>query len=318
VSAEAINPGSNVYRISDRKALGSTHPAQKPRPLGQLPVQKRRPDTGFSPGEFGPGGPDNAPLQVAFLRQMQQTHGNRAVQRLVQSTANLSPALNESPSQNMSAAAPDTLVQARHDNDLNHKIVSTAGTSIIFAKFGIMQRQEGAAAEAEEGPSEAEKAAALAAAKVAEQIAAQAKSKGKEEVVKSQVEKAAEKEVGQAAKEKAESAKAGIEAKTEKGEAGPTEAESGKKKKAEAEGKTAPAPAKAPRGGKSAGPMGKEGAAEPEDKASKSSEEDPAFQNVVGKIKSVGAKEQAHAPAESKANEAQDAAEAPASEVESI
>ena len=53
------------------------------------------------------------------------------------------------------------------------------------------------------------------------------------------------------------------------------------------------------------------------EKAPASPEEDPGFQAVIKRAKGVAAKQRSHPPATAKAQEAQAAAEAPASEVES-
>ncbi len=165
-----------------------------------------------------------------------------------------------------------------------------------------LQRQPEAPA-GNQPPTEEEKAAAKAKAAAARAAAAAVQSQDQTEQGKFQARKETEKSVGQSAKAKANAVKA-----------------------------VAPPPvAAAPLALNGAGAKGDKPAAAPVnvgappvaapsangagEKAPASATEDPAFQGVLATVKGVAAKEQGHAPAGAKAQEAQAAAESPASEV---
>jgi hypothetical protein len=189
----------------------------------------------------------------------------------------------------------------------------------------LIQRQAAPAAEmaAEEAePTEAEKAAALAAARAAEQIAEQARSEAANEVDKSRAAQAGEQQAGQAAQQEAEA------------KAPATPVEAAYALAAQIDGKEAKAGGGAadekrpgvtavngagPAAGGGARPMATNGAGPGavNGKAPTAPEEDADFQTVLERIKRVAAKQQAHAPATAKASEAQAAAESPPAELES-
>jgi Domain of unknown function (DUF4157) len=178
----------------------------------------------------------------------------------------------------------------------------TAGASSPAASGApgreMLQREEShAAAESESGPSEEERAAALAAAARARKEAEQAAAFGRGEIAKSKQQQEAEKKSERSANQKARAA--GGQAK---------EAEEKAKKHTQ---KDEPAP-------KAGAIEEKEGAAagaKEEQKAPSSPAEDPAFQKVVKKIGGVAKKQKTHAPAKSKAAEAQAAAKTPPEEI---
>ena len=157
-----------------------------------------------------------------------------------------------------------------------------------------IQREEGP--EGDE-PTPEQKKAALAAAKAAEAHAGQSAQKAKTETSQSKAAGKVEKQAGQSAKQKATQARSAAKA---------AKARGGKKKHALA-GK------KAPRGG-AGGPALAGGTAAGPEKAPASPAEDPAFQQVVAKVKRSGKHEKQHAPAGKKAAEAQAAAQVPAKE----
>lgn len=161
---------------------------------------------------------------------------------------------------------------------------------------GVLQRQE-SNEQAEDLPTEEQKAAALASAARAEKMAQQAANYGKEEIAKSKQQKAEEKQDEQAAKQVAHTA-------------------GGQAKEAEAKSKKRKKPGEAMKPGVAVEEPEQEGAAaESEKKAPSSPDEDPAFQNVVKKVGGVAKKQKAHALPQTKAAEAQAAAEAPAQEI---
>lgn len=184
-------------------------------------------------------------------------------------------------------------------------------------------------AEGEAGPTEAEKAQALAAARAAEAQAQQAQSQAQQEKAKSENAGAAEAEAGKAAKAQAQEALA--QAKPQPAAEGQSAAAAGANG-AQAGG--APAGAAGTNGAQAAGggggggggaaqavpaggaPAGG-GAAAEQGQAPASPDEDPAFQQVVTNVKGAATQEKTHAPASSKAAEAQSAAVPPANEVTS-
>ncbi len=163
-------------------------------------------------------------------------------------------------------------------------------------------------------PTEEERARALAAARAAEQVAGQKKSESKMETTKSKSAASAEKEAGKTAKGKAQ--QASTEAKSLKQK----EIEEVTSEKAES---NQPAVVSAKGKGTQAGPA--EGEIQPtgeapaavEETAPASPQEDPAFQAVLGRVKGTAARQQTHAPARSKAGEAQAASVPPANETTS-
>jgi hypothetical protein len=191
-----------------------------------------------------------------------------------------------------------------------------------------IQRQAATATEpatAEAEPTEAEKAAALAAARMAEQLANQALAEGKNEVVKSRTAQAEAKSMGQAAKQEAEAKSPEVPAEAAYAAATQTGGEDGEQPTGEMTdamaGATAatsatttngagPATVGAPVAVNGAGPGAVNG------KAPASAEEDAAYQSVIKRIEGVAETQQTHAPAKSKADESQAAAESPSSEIE--
>jgi hypothetical protein len=162
----------------------------------------------------------------------------------------------------------------------------------------LIQRREQAAVEESAEPTEAQKAAALAAAAQAERIASQAAAAGNAEIAKSKRKQAQENQTKQAAGQKAQSASGAAE----------QSKKTARQKKKRPRG---PAIQERPAAEEEAGAAGQPGPA----KAPSSPEEDPAFQAVVKRVAGVAGKQRAHAPAESKAAEAQAAAEAPKEEI---
>jgi hypothetical protein len=153
-------------------------------------------------------------------------------------------------------------------------------------------------------PTEAEKAAALAAAQAAEHMADQAAATGKAAVEKSRAAEATESEAEQAAAQDVAAAQTAGAMAVAEAEAPPAEAEEAEQSASE---EAAPAPVAG------AGPV--VGVAGLEDKAPTSPDADPTFQAVLATIQAVAVSQQAHAPATTKAAEAQAAAVAPPSEV---
>lgn len=192
----------------------------------------------------------------------------------------------------------------------------------------LIQRRAATASEpstAEAEPTEAEKAAALAAARVAEQLANQALAEGKNEVVKSRTAQAEEKTVGQAAQQEAEAKATEVPAEAAYAAATQTSSESDEQPAGdmtdEMAGETAEtsAPTANGAGPATAGAAGAVNGAGPgavNGKAPASAEEDKAYQAVIKRIKGVADTAQTHAPAQSKADESQAAAESPAGEIE--
>lgn len=165
-----------------------------------------------------------------------------------------------------------------------------------------LQRQPEAPA-ANQPPTEEEKAAAKAKAAAARAAAAQAQSQGQTEQSKSQARKETEKSGGQAAKAKADAAKAAAPPAAGAAPVAVNGATAKGGKQGAAPALNGAAPSAAPGGDGVPG------------KAPASAAEDPAFQGVLAKVKGVSAKEQGHASAGAKAQEAQAAAESPASEL---
>jgi hypothetical protein len=171
-----------------------------------------------------------------------------------------------------------------------------------------IQRQEEAASKE---PTEAERAAALAAAKAAMAKAQQSASQGRQEIALSKNKKEAEKQAGTFAKQKADQAK---------GEAAASKAMTAtipEVKPPGAEGVKGEAPKKpgAPEKSKLIG-NGVKPPSEASARAPTSPEADPAFQQVVKNVKGVAGEKKMHAAGAAKAGEAQAAAESPAGEVE--
>jgi len=240
-------------------------------------------------------------FRQSVLLQTQRTQGNSYTQRLVAPGAHRS---------DRSTRATRT-----HTNGNGHSLPP-------------IQRRQGVPAEAESetGPSEEEKAEALAAAERAEQAAMQTSVRGQEEVAQSRAAKATEQEAGKAAKQEAvtaqEQAAALKESKAGNAPGGGTggeqpaapakEGAGGEKQPtpagAEAAASAGPAAATIGPAGSNSGAIG--------EKAPTAPEEDPGFQAVVGTLKGVAAQQKSHAPAKAKAGAAQAAAESPASELE--
>ena len=188
-----------------------------------------------------------------------------------------------------------------------------------------IQRQAATATEpetVEAEPTEAEKAAALAAARVAEQLANQALAEGTNEVAKSQTALAEEKNVGQAAKQEAEARSPEVPAEAAYAAAAQTGGEEGEQPTGAMTDVMAIEPAAAPTTNGTGpateigpGAANGTGPGAVDDKAPASAQEDPAYQEVITRIKGVADTQQKHAPAKAKADESQAAAESPPSEL---
>ena len=188
-----------------------------------------------------------------------------------------------------------------------------------------IQRQTATATEpetVEAEPTEAEKAAALAAARVAEQLANQALAEGTNEVAKSQTALAEEKNVGQAAKQEAEARSPEVPAEAAYAAAAQTGGEEGEQPTGAMTDVMAIEPAAAPTTNGTGpateigpGATNGTGPGAVDDKAPASAQEDPAYQEVITRIKGVADTQQKHAPAKVKADESQAAAESPPSEL---
>lgn len=253
--------------------------------------------------------PDHATarsLRRTAVLQMQQQRGNAHVQRVLGNRADRASGrrngddaaagegAHDRGAESAGAGPPSTLPLSTPPNAPNGNGPADNKTGAP----GLVQRQE--EEEGDEGPSEAEREAALAAAKKAEQEARKAADEGQKEVGKSKSRKTAEQEAAKRAKEK------------KKAEAAAARARKGGGKKAAA-GRPAGAGATAGKG-----PTGEPGGKEPAagDRAPASPAEDPGFQAVTGKIGKVAKREKSHAPAGKKTKEAQKAAAAPAAEIE--
>jgi len=214
-------------------------------------------------------------------------------------------------------------IHQRHGNDHLQKILTTLHSRRAepAGKNGNghhqnngslhLQRQE----EEEDIPTEAEKAAALAAAQRAEAMAGQTAGLAEAATGQSRSKQAAEQQKGQGEQAKAEQAKSEGKASAEDKSTGAapkspeeTSAAAHRNEKiiTSASAETVPA----------ATPIGETaGKAPASTKAPASAEEDAGFQAVTGQARLAGAVEKAHAPASSKAAAAQSAAEMPSAEV---
>jgi len=170
----------------------------------------------------------------------------------------------------------------------------------------MVQRRE--AVTEDDKPSEAEKAAAVASAKAAKQKAAQSAAQGQNQFNKAKAEKETKQQEGETAKQQVPSGDAPAEPQAKAGGAADA---AGK----EATGASA-AGAEVTIDANAAGVADQIATAGPTAKAPTSSAEDPGFQSTVANIKGAATKSKSHDPAKSKAGEAQDAAESPASEIE--
>ena len=160
-----------------------------------------------------------------------------------------------------------------------------------------IQRQD----DGQDEPTPEQKAAALAAATAAESQAGQSAQQAKSETSQSKAAGKVEKQTGQSAKQKASQAKAAAKAAKARTRGGKQKSRPGARP-----GKARPTAAAA----RPAGGAGKAGL----EQAPASPEEDPAFQQVVAKVKGAGRRSKKHAPAGKKAAEAQAAAQVPARE----
>lgn len=179
-----------------------------------------------------------------------------------------------------------------------------------------IQRQD----EEEDLPTEAEKAAALAAAQRAEAMAGQTAGQAEATTDQSRDKQAAEKQKGEGEQAKAEQAKserkAGANGKAAEAQAKPPQEASTvanqNGKAAEKAVAVSTGPGAAMSAEQPAGTAGQETGG----KAPASPEEDPGFQAVKSSARQAGTAEKSHATASSKAAAAQSAAEMPAAEID--
>jgi len=281
--------------MAKEKQASETRPdaknGQKPQPAV---AQTAAVEAATLPGEInamtaatGPGDPNtqinwltdrrlNAIQRQTIARQIHQRHGNDHLQRILTTLH--------------SQAEP-----AGKNGNGHHRV-----------NGGLhLQRQD----EEEDVPTEAEKAAALAAAQRAEAMAGQTAGQAEAATGQSRSKQAAEQQKGQGEQAKAEQAKSEGKASAEDKSMGAapkspeeTSAAAHRNGKITASASTETVPA-APPIGETAG------------KAPASAEEDAGFQAVTGQARQAGSVEKAHAPASSKAAAAQSAAEMPSAEV---
>lgn len=173
----------------------------------------------------------------------------------------------------------------------------------------VVQRREAVAED--DKPSEAEKAAALASAKAAEQKAAQSAAQGQNQFNKAKAEKETKQQEGETAKQQVPAGDVAAEPQAKAGGSAAAAAVGVK----EASGASA-AGAEVAIDANGSGAAEQAASAGPTAKAPASAAEDPGFQSTVANIKGAATNSKTHAPAKSKAGEAQDAAESPASEIE--
>ncbi|MGH2568794.1 MAG: hypothetical protein ACRDGA_10665, partial [Bacteroidota bacterium] len=85
-----------------------SNPRGKLQLLQQLALQDKTQHSISSVSNIGPRKHGSAPLQIALMRQMQRTHGNRAVQRLIQQKVSSRPVAGKipSPTPEMAELAP--------------------------------------------------------------------------------------------------------------------------------------------------------------------------------------------------------------------
>ncbi len=305
------------------KEQQAQQPSKKP-PQRPSPVQETTPVAELTPAQTGlqnpdqlpglPAHPTARPIRQATVLRMQQQQGNTTVQRLLTRTNRhnghnhtTSTAETESDqSQEFLGAGAPTLTSApppdAPDNGPNG--------SHPAARPPAIQREENGGED--DTPTEAEKAAALAAAQEAEAQANQSATEAHQEVDKSQTAKETEKQASNTAQDKTNQAKEEAKAIATNGATA-------------ANGAAPPAPPKAPTAKQSpngtsgdmvAPPTPTPGDKGPDYVAPKSPAEDPAFQGVGSRVKKVAAGEKDHAPATAKADEAAAAAAMPASETE--
>ncbi|NJN54641.1 MAG: hypothetical protein HC804_07710, partial [Anaerolineae bacterium] len=303
---------------------------QRPSPTPEGPVVELSPvPSGLqNPAQLGglPAVPSSRAMRQATVLRMQQQQGNVAVQRYL-ARANRSSGHSAAPAAETESSesqdflgtgaptvAPSPPPPAPPTNGANGSGANGNGSNGAGTPTAppvtLIQREETEGAD--DTPTEAEKAAALAAARLAEAEANQSANEAHQEVDKSKSAKDAEKQVGENAKGKAEQAKGEAQAVVaSNGAAGVNGGGTAVPPK--------PSAAKQPANGAAGGmppptPVPDGGEEGPDYVAPKSAAEDPAFQSVTGRVKETATAKAAHAPAAEKAGEAATAAEMPASE----
>ncbi len=183
---------------------------------------------------------------------------------------------------------------------IQRKRIDEPATTPVMAPAAVAAGPEQTAAP-NRLPTAAEKAAAQAKAAAARARAAQANGQGQAQTEQARAGQTTEQTSGQAAKQKAATARNAVGKKTGRRATASTDADAGNAQSsamaAEVAAEAAPALADA------------------QAKAPTSPAEDPAFQAVVSQVKGAAAQERRHAPAPTKAKEAQAAAVSPASEI---
>ena len=187
----------------------------------------------------------------------------------------------------------------------------------VSATPAAVQREED---DEDDRPSEEERAAALAAAEVAEGEASETFSEGQQNVRETEREKQAEDRAADLAQSEVARAEAATveevaegsvveDSLAQEGEAAPVEDEVSASDEAAAEESATAKPKAAQGGGHGAAGDGAS------DRAPASPEQDPAFRASIGKVRKVSGEQRSHDPASAKADEAQEAAESPESEI---
>lgn len=305
------------------KEQQTQHTTKKP-PQRPSPVQETTPVAELTPAQTGLQNPDQLPglpvhptarpIRQATVLRMQQQQGNTAVQRLLTRAARhnghnhtASTAETESDqSQEFVGAGAPTLTSAPPPDAPD---TGPNGSHPAASPPAIQREEDGGE---DDTPTEAEKAAALAAAQEAEAQANQSATEAHQEVDKSQTAKETEKQASNTAQDKTNQAKEEAKAIATNG----ATAVNGAAPPASPKAPTAKQSANGAGGDTVAPPTPTPGDKGPDYIAPKSPAEDPAFQGVGGRVKKVAAGEKDHAPATAKADEAAAAAEMPANETE--
>ncbi len=268
-------------------------------------------------------------LLVSLQREAQPAQNGHARSRAPVSAAQAAPAAWEGllePADELDSADPEIVgasaagSPASHPNGKNGKISEN-----------LIQRQSEAGENQEKKrPTEAEKAAARIAAKIAEAKAGQSSNQAVQETAKSRALQENELQNGQAARQKTETAKSEAASVNEQaanqtggaslsGGIGKTASDQAAGSEKAAGGASAQAvggPASAEEGAPTLVDEGALVDAGGSEKAPDAPEDDPTFQAVITSTKRAAGIEKSHASSQSKAREAQAAAEMPSTEVD--
>lgn len=256
----------------------------------------------------------------ALAGQIGQAHGNLHLQRVIQAATRKGAPHHNGSKSNGNGHAPESSSPGELAEGLDG-LGSEGPWAFASASpppngngtngsdsHSLVQRQDDGGAE-DHKPTKEERARALAAARIAEQVASQAKSAGRAETAKSRNAGSAEAQAGKTAKAKAQQASA--EAKSQKGKG------AGVAKKRRLTKQATPPKEKGKRAGVEMPQPGVATKSPAGEKAPASPQEDPAFQAVATRVRAVGARQRAHAPAGSKVAEAHAASVPPANETAS-